>query len=103
MLFKRLRKDKDGNEKLDYNAIFYASSVGIAIVAGILVGGVMGYFLDKWLDTSPYLLFIFLIFGLIAGIRNALDYLRKAGVKLSFKDDESIEVKKDDNKEEPHN
>ena len=30
----------------------------------------MGYYLDKWLDTSPWLTLIFLLLGIISGFRN---------------------------------
>ena len=59
-------------EKSVYKQLFNASTVGMALVSGMLVGGAIGYFLDKWLGTSPWLLFIFLIFGVIAGIKNAI-------------------------------
>lgn len=74
--------DDEDKDKSVYKQLFNASTVGMALVSGILVGGVMGYFLDKWLDTSPWLLFVFLIFGFIAGVKNALHYLKKAGISL---------------------
>ena len=74
--------DDEDKDKSVYKQLFNASTVGMALVSGILVGGVMGYFLDKWLGTSPWLLFIFLIFGFIAGVKNALHYLKKAGISL---------------------
>lgn len=46
-------------------------------VAGILVGGAIGWFLDQWIGTSPWGLIVFLILGFIAGVLNAL---RSAGV-----------------------
>ena len=74
--------DDEDKDKSVYKQLFNASTVGMALVSGILVGGAMGYFLDKWLGTSPWLLFIFLIFGFIAGVKNALHYLKKAGISL---------------------
>ena len=74
-----------GDEEKDksvYKQLFNASTVGMALVSGMLVGGAIGYFLDKWLGTSPWLLFIFLIFGVIAGIKNAIHYMKKAGIDL---------------------
>ncbi len=47
-----------------------ASSMGIAMVLATVIGLAIGYFLDKWLDTSPWLTMIFLIIGIIAGFRN---------------------------------
>lgn len=44
--------------------------MGISMVLATVIGLAIGYFLDKWLDTSPYLTLIFLIIGIIAGFRN---------------------------------
>ncbi len=38
-------------------------------VAAVLIGGGMGYLLDKWLHTGPYLALTFGALGFIAGIR----------------------------------
>lgn len=46
-------------------------------VAGILVGGAIGWFFDGWLGTSPWGLIVFLLLGFAAGVLNAL---RSAGV-----------------------
>jgi ATP synthase protein I len=48
----------------------FASSLGIAMVAAILIGLFIGYQLDKWLETSPWFTLIFLVFGIISGFRN---------------------------------
>lgn len=48
----------------------FLSSVGISMVAATFIGLAMGYYLDRWLGTSPWLTLIFLLFGIIAGFRN---------------------------------
>lgn len=48
----------------------FLSSVGISMVASTLIGLGMGYYLDKWLGTSPWLTLIFLGFGIVSGFRN---------------------------------
>lgn len=47
-----------------------ASVMGLHLVSGVVVGIAMGYYLDKYFDTKPWLTLIFLIFGIIAGYRN---------------------------------
>ena len=60
-----------GKKKTDYFALLgLASVMGIHLVSGVIVRLVMGYYLDKWLGTRPWLLVVFLIFGIIAGYRN---------------------------------
>jgi len=61
-----------------YRSLMFASSLGIAMVASIFIGLFIGYQLDKWLDTSPWLTLIFLLFGIISGFRNIFILTRRA-------------------------
>lgn len=40
------------------------------MVASTFIGLAMGYYLDKWLNTSPWMTLIFLGFGIVSGFRN---------------------------------
>lgn len=40
------------------------------MVAATFVGLAMGYYLDKWLGTDPWMTLIFLFLGIISGFRN---------------------------------
>ncbi len=40
------------------------------LVANVLVGALIGWQLDKWFDTSPILLLIFLLLGVASGFWN---------------------------------
>jgi ATP synthase protein I len=42
------------------------------MVATVAVGGAIGYFLDQWLHTKPYLMLIFGFLGFFAGLRDML-------------------------------
>lgn len=53
-----------------FEALGLASIMGIHMVSGVIVGMGMGYYLDKVFGTKPWLLLVFLIFGVIAGYRN---------------------------------
>ena len=55
------------------------SSMGIALVAATFIGLLIGYYLDKYFGTSPWLTIIFLIFGIIAGFKNMYDIIKKYG------------------------
>ena len=46
------------------------STVGFSFVLAIVIGAWAGWALDRWLGTSPWLFFVFFVFGLIAGIIN---------------------------------
>jgi len=45
--------------------------------SSILVGFAIGYFLDKWLKTDPYLTVIFIIYGILAGFFNLFYVTRR--------------------------
>lgn len=45
-------------------------TIGLHLVSGVIVGVGIGYFLDKYFGTSPYLTIVFFFLGLIAGFRN---------------------------------
>ncbi|SHN54561.1 AtpZ/AtpI family protein [Desulfovibrio litoralis] len=59
-------------DKQSSDALTYAGVIGLHLVSGTLVGGVMGYFLDKWLGTGPWFFLIMLVFGIVAGFKNVL-------------------------------
>jgi ATP synthase protein I len=42
------------------------------LVAGVIVGGAIGYLLDQWLGTRPWMLMLFLIIGFAAGMLNVV-------------------------------
>ncbi len=47
-----------------------AMRMGTEMVVATLIGLGMGYGLDRWFGTEPWLLLLFFIFGAIAGFRN---------------------------------
>ncbi len=57
-----------------------ASSVGMSMVAAIAIGTGMGYYLDKYFGTKPYLTIIFMIFGVIAAFKNLFYFVKRAEV-----------------------
>ena len=53
-----------------FKSLGFLSSIGISLVASILIGLAMGYYLDQWLDTQPMFTLIMLLIGIISGFRN---------------------------------
>jgi F0F1-type ATP synthase assembly protein I len=45
-----------------------AMELPFTFVGAVIVGGLIGYFLDKWLHTSPWLMIVFGCFGFAGGI-----------------------------------
>jgi ATP synthase protein I len=44
--------------------------VGVELIAGIAVGSLIGYGLDRWLGTKPWLLLVFFFLGAAASVLN---------------------------------
>ncbi|HVM83655.1 MAG TPA: AtpZ/AtpI family protein [Candidatus Binatia bacterium] len=42
------------------------------LIAGLLVGLGIGWALDRWLGTAPWLLLVFMLLGIAAGIMNVI-------------------------------
>ena len=68
------------------------------LVSAIIVGGLIGYALDWWLGTKPWLFLLFFVLGFAAGVLNVLrayermqkDYMARTGGRIgqSVPDDE---------------
>lgn len=44
--------------------------IATELVASFAVGGGVGYLLDRWLGTAPWLMVVFLLLGAAAGMLN---------------------------------
>jgi ATP synthase protein I len=51
--------------------------VGVELVAGVVGGGLIGYGLDRWLDTWPAFFLVFFFLGAAAGMLNAYRHIRR--------------------------
>jgi ATP synthase protein I len=49
-----------------------AMELPFTLVGAVVAGGLLGYFLDKWLHTSPWLLVVFGGLGFVAGVREVI-------------------------------
>lgn len=49
-----------------------ALRIATELVAAVVVGAGMGWYLDKWLGTKPWLFVLFLFFGVAAGFLNVI-------------------------------
>lgn len=54
-----------------------ATELPFLVAGGALVGGLIGYFLDHWLHTKPYLMIIVGALGFFAAVRDMLRRLQK--------------------------
>ena len=49
-----------------------AFKLGTELVSAVAVGTIIGFILDSWFDTKPWLIIIFFFLGAIAGILNVI-------------------------------
>jgi ATP synthase protein I len=54
-----------------------AMELPFLLVGGALVGGLLGYLLDRWLHTKPWLMLIVGAAGFAVGVRDMLRRLQK--------------------------
>jgi ATP synthase protein I len=53
------------------------STLGLEMGLSVAVGTAIGYYLDCWLKTNPWLLIVFICFGAAAGFRSLYRALKR--------------------------
>jgi ATP synthase protein I len=68
------REASEGNQSSDNSgsAMAFGSRVATEFVGAIVVGGLIGWQLDVWLGTKPWLLIAFFFLGMAAGVLNVI-------------------------------
>jgi ATP synthase protein I len=78
---RQVEKSQAEAEEQSTHARASAMAIGLRLsselVAGVLVGALLGWGFDRFLSTSPWGLIVFLMLGFIAGVMNVM---RSAGV-----------------------
>ena len=62
-----------------WKALGELSAVGLTLVVATMLGLAGGYYLDRWLGTSPWLTLIGLVLGIAAGFVNLVRSVQRAG------------------------
>ena len=68
----KLKKDFDTEEEKRGSYMGFAFKLGTDLVAAVAVGTIIGFILDSWFGTKPWLIIIFFFLGAIAGILNVI-------------------------------
>ena len=78
---RKIRTDQPGSEGGDGAARASAMALGFRLsselIAGVVVGALLGWAFDRLLSTSPWGLIVFVLLGFTAGVVNVV---RSAGV-----------------------
>ena len=68
---KILKKNKDSKQSSSSN-IGVAFKLSTEMVAAVVVSTIIGFILDNWFGTKPWLILIFFFVGVVAGILNVI-------------------------------
>lgn len=68
---------RDGSGRARGNALGQAFKIVAEMMVGVVVGGGIGWVLDRQLSTRPLFLVLFLVLGFAAGVSNVVRTARK--------------------------
>ena len=63
----------------------FAWRVGLELVSALVVGVAIGYLLDRWLGTKPWLLILFFVLGSAAGLLNVFRLTSGLGGTVGYR------------------
>ena len=69
---ERIEGTGTGELAKEGTSLGYGFRLSIELLAGLLVGLGIGYVIDGWLGTRPWLMLVFMILGLGGGILNVM-------------------------------
>jgi len=68
--------DRDDRKAIS-RAIGIMTQLGVTVLACMIINLLIGYWLDRWLNTAPVFLIIFTILGCVASIKAMIDLAKK--------------------------
>ena len=72
-----MSQNKKGSSNDFLKALAFLSQIGITIFVCVAIGIFLGWQLDRWLGTSPWLLIVFVLFGIAAAIKSIIEFAKK--------------------------
>ena len=69
---KKLTPKKNESDSNPNSALGIALKLSSELVAAVFVATFIGYYLDKWLETGPFLMIFFFFLGTVTGILNVV-------------------------------
>ena len=68
----KIKKQLDNDNEKRGSFMGSAFKLGTELVAAVAVGTIIGFILDSWFDTKPWLIITFFFLGTAAGILNVI-------------------------------
>ena len=63
----------------------FAVRVGVELVAAVAVGAGIGWLLDQWFGTEPWLMVVMLFLGMGAGVSNVYRVMNRLGSAVGYR------------------
>ena len=73
----KIRSKKSSKNDESSSGIGVAFKMSTELVSAVAVGTIIGFILDNWFGTKPWLILIFFFVGVIAGIMNVIKSAKK--------------------------
>jgi len=73
----KIKKKNRQNKQDQRSNIGEAFKMSTELVSAVAVGTIIGFILDKWFGTKPWLILTFFFVGVIAGIMNVIRTAKK--------------------------
>ena len=70
-------KDKNSEKENKGSSMGSAFKMSTELVSAVAVGTIIGFILDNWFGTKPWLILIFFFVGVAAGIMNVVKTAKK--------------------------
>ena len=74
---KRINKNRNSQKNEKTTSFGEAFKMSTELVAAVAVGTIIGFILDNWFGTKPWLILIFFFVGVVAGITNVIKSAKK--------------------------
>tara|TARA_Y100000590_G_C15296360_1_gene854561 strand:+ start:130 stop:432 length:303 start_codon:yes stop_codon:yes gene_type:complete len=78
----KIKKNKIQNKGSNAASLGQALKISTELVAAVFVGSTLGFILDNWFGTKPWLTILFFFIGVAAGILNVIKAAKKIGSNL---------------------
>ena len=69
---KKIKKNLIKGDSANVTSLGKAFKISTELVASVVVGTTLGYILDNWFGTKPWLIICFFFMGVAAGILNVI-------------------------------
>ena len=74
---KNIKKNEIETKSSNAASLGKALKISTELVASVVVGSILGFILDNWFDTKPWLTISFFFMGVAAGILNVIKSAKK--------------------------